>query len=183
MTLGNLINKKTVIDSETGEVLKEQNWLGYDGFSSKGYQYRRKALFIRYYFDAIPDNLSKDAMMLLFMIAELMNDENVLIYRVKRKSKFSSTVYKPMNKEDIAERIRFHYGINKFDACWKELTKHCLKRVQHYDYVVWAVNPSVISKCKYVPIWLYEEFKEYMNPFLSATTIKKLNQKVDDQYD
>lgn len=126
--MGNLINKKTIIDSETGEILKEKNWLGYDGFNENGYQYRRKAVHIRYYFDAIPDNLSEGAMMLLFMISEIMNEDNVLVYRVKRKSKFSSIIYKPLDKEDIAERIRYRYGKNKFDRCWRELTKHCIKK-------------------------------------------------------
>lgn len=182
--MGNYINKKAVIDSSTGEILKEQCWLGYDGFNDKGYKYRRNSNFIRYYFDAIPDNLSKDAFLLLVMISELVNDENVLVYRVKRKSKFSSIIYKPMSKEDVAERIRFHYGMNKFDKCWRELTKHCIKKIEYYDNTyVWAVNPAVFSKCKQVPIWLYEEFKEYMNPFLSALTIKKLQEKINSQYD
>lgn len=180
--MGHYINKKAVIDSETGEIVKEQSWLGYDGFNEKGYKYRRNGNFIRYYFDSIPNNLSKEAFFLLWMIAEIMNEENVLVYRVKRKSKFSSIIYKPMTKEDIAERIRFHYGINKFKRCWTELTKHCIKRVNYYNTTVWAVNPAVFSKCKQVPIWLYEEFKDYMNPHLSKITIKKLQDRINEQY-
>ena len=181
--MGNLINKKTVIDSETGEILKEQNWVGYDGFNDNGFQYRRRALHIKYYFDAIPNNLSQNAFLLLYMIAEIMNEDNVLVYKVKRKSKFSNIIYKPMDKEDIRERTRFKFGINKFDAACRELNKHCLKKVRYYNYLVWAVNPSVITKCKYVPFWLYEEFKTYMNPFLTATTIKKLDNKINSQYE
>ena len=180
--MGNYINKKSVIDPETGEIVKEQSWLGYDGFNDKGYKYRRNAVFIRYYFDAIPSNLSKDAFFLLLMIAEIVNEENVLVYRVDRKSKFSSIIYKPMTKEDIAERIRFHYGKNKFERCWRELTKHCLKQIRYYNTLAWALNPAIFSKCKQVPIWLYEEFKEYMNPFLTAMTIKKFQDKIDEQY-
>lgn len=176
--MGNYINRRTLIDSETGEVLQEKNWLGYDGFSDKGYTYRRKSISIRYFFDSLPSNLSKDAWTLLMMIAELMNEENVLVYRVERKSKFSSIIYKPFDKDDIREKVRFKYGKNKFDKCWQELIKKCLKRIQYYDYIVWAVNPAVVSKCRYVPFWLYEEFQEYMNPYLSATTIKKLQQKI-----
>lgn len=182
--MGHYINKKSVIDSETGEIVKEQRWIGYDGFNEKGYKYRRRANFIRYYFDSIPENLSKESFFLLWMIAEIMNEENVLVYRIKRKSKFSSIIYKPMTKEDIAGRIRFHYGLNKFDRCWRELNKHCLKRVRYYnDTIVWAVNPAIFSKCKEVPIWLYEEFKEYMNPHLSAITIKKFQEKINEQYE
>ncbi len=66
--MGNLINKKTVIDSETGEILKEQNWIGYDGFNDDGFQYRRRSVHIRYFFDAIPDNLSENAFTLLYML-------------------------------------------------------------------------------------------------------------------
>lgn len=176
--MGKYINKKTVIDSDTGEILLERNWAGFDGFNEQGYAYRRKALNIDYFFDSLPSNLSQDAWTLLLMIAELMNNDNVLVYRVERKSKFSSIIYKPLDKDDIREKTRFRYGINKFDRCWKELTKKCLKRVQYYDYIVWAVNPAIVKKCKYVPFWLYEEFQEYMNPYLSGTTIKKLQQRI-----
>lgn len=178
--MGHIINRKTLIDTETGEIIKEQNWLGYDGFSEKGYRYRNKALHIKYYFDALPQNLSESAMLLLFMISELMNEDNVLVYRVIRKSKFSKIIYKPMDKEDISERIRYRYGKNKFDKCWKELTKHCLKQIEYYDIKAWAVNPAVFSKCKYLPYWLYEEFQDYLNPFLSAITIKKFANKLND---
>lgn len=177
--MGHYINKKTLIDSETGEIIKEESWAGYDGFNDKGYKYRNKAICIKYYFDAIPNNLSESAMMLLFMIAELMTEDNVLVYKIKRKSKFSKIIYKPMDKDDIAERVRFKYGKNKFDKCWKELTKHCLKQVQYYDYKVWAVNPAVISKCRYLPYWLYEEFQDSINPYLSAITIKKFANRLE----
>ena len=175
--MGKYINKKTLIDPETGEILKESNWLGYDGFNEKGYKYRYKANKISYFSDSLPANLSKDAFFLLMMIAELLNEDNVLVRRVERKSKFSSIIYKPLYKEEIRERTRYTYGMNKFDKCWVELNKRCLKQVQYYDYKVWAVNPAIINKCKYVPYWLYDEFKESMNPYLTATTIKRLYNK------
>ena len=180
--MGTYINRKTVIDAETGEIMKENNWYGYDGFNEKGYKYRNRGVFVRYYFDAIPSNLSEPAFLLLIMISELMNEENMLVYRVERKSKFSSILYKPLEKEDIRERCRFKMGMNKFDKAWKELTKKCLKRIEYYNIKAWAVNPSVISKCKQVPYWLYEEFQEYMNPFLSSITIKKLQNKISNLY-
>lgn len=177
------INTKTLIDGETGEILKQQSWHQYDGFNDKGYKFRHKATHIKYFFDGIPDNLSKDAFFLLIQIAEIMDEENLLLYRVKRKSKFSTIVYKPMHKEDVRERLRFKYGINKFDACWRELTKHCLKQVSYHDKMVWAVNPTVISKCKEVPYWLCEEFITYMTPRMSVTAIKKLQDRIKNQYE
>lgn len=177
--MGQYINKTTMIDAETGEVLKENNWFGYDGFSETGYKYRNRSNHIKYFFDSIPGNLSEGAWILLFMIAEIMTEENLLVYRVERKSKFSTIIYKPYDKEDIRERLRYPYGLNKFDRCWRELCKHCLKRVQYREYMVWAVNPTVVSKCKEVPFWLCDEFKNYMTPHLTAATIKKLNQKID----
>lgn len=33
--MGNLINKHLVIDPNTGVVLKERNWSGYDGFTKR----------------------------------------------------------------------------------------------------------------------------------------------------
>lgn len=141
-----------------------------------------KQILLDFTFDSIPDNLSEAALLLLIMLAEICNEENVLIKRVKRKSKFSNIIYKPMDKEDIMERIRFKYGLNKFDRCWKELCKHCLKRIQYHDYLVWAINPSVISRCKQIPIWLYEEFQETLNPHLSAITLKKFQEQINNQY-
>lgn len=176
--MGEYINKKTVIDSETGEIISSNNWVGYDGFNEKGYKYRSRACHIRYFPDSIPPNISKEALFLLFMIADIMNEDNVLVRRVERKSKFSTIIYKPLDKDDIRERCRFQYGMNKFDKCWRELNKQCLKRIQYYQYQVWAVNPAMINKCKYIPFWLYEEFQDYMNPYLSASTIKKLQNKI-----
>lgn len=177
--MGHYINRKTMIDSETGEVLKESNWVGYDGFSDTGYKYRNRSPHIKYFFDSIPNHLSEGAWTLLFMIAEIMTNDNVLVYRVDRKSKFSTIIYKPLDKDDIRTRIRYPFGMNKFDKCWKELTKHCLKRVQYHQYLVWAVNPTVINKCKEIPFWLCDEFKDYMTPHLTASTIRKLQNKID----
>ena len=180
--MGQYINKKTTIDAETGEILKENNWIGFDGFNDKGYKYRGRAVHIRYFFDTLPSNLSEAAWTLLFMIAEIMTEDNVLVYRVKRKSKFSTIIYKPYDKEEIRNRTRYTYGQNKFDKCWRELTKHCLKRIKYYESWVWAVNPAVINKCGYVPFWLCDEFKDSMTPYLTATTIKKLQNKIDNLY-
>ena len=160
------------------KIMSENNWIGYDGFNEKGYKYRNKSQHLRYYFDAIPPNLSEESYTLLSMIAELTNEDNVLVRRVERKSKFSSIIYKPLDKEDIRNMTRYRYGINKFDRCWKELSKKCLKKIRYYDYLVWSVNPAIYNKCKYVPFWLYEEFQDYMNPYLSASAIKKLQNKI-----
>lgn len=171
--MGENIVKKTLIDSKTGEVLKEKSFFSYDGFNDKGYKYRYRSDHIRYYFDAVPSTLSKEALLLLFMIAELANDENVLVYRVTRKSKFSTIIYKPMDKEEILLRLKYKYGQNKFDRCWNELRKHCIKRIKYNNVWAWAINPAIISRCKQVPPWLYDEFSTYMNPYLTPLAIKK----------
>lgn len=179
--MGKYINRKTMIDSETGEVLKQSDWIGYDGFSDNGYKYRNRQTHIKYFFDSIPNNLSSGAWTLLFMIAEIMTTDNVLVYRAKRKSKFSNFIYRPYDKEEIRQRLRYPYGENKFDRCWRELNKHCLKRIEYYGYLVWAVNPAVVNKCKEIPFWLCEEFMDYITPHLSATAITKLKNKIDNQ--
>lgn len=180
--MGKYINRTTMIDPETGEVVRENQWIGYDGFSDTGYKYRNKQIHIKYFFDSLPGNISHDSLFLLFMIAEIMTEDNVLVYKIKRKSKFSTIIYKPFDKEEIRLKTRFIYGINKFDRCWRELNKHCIKRVKYYEYYVWAVNPTVINKCKEIPYWLCEEFKDYMTPHLSAATINKLENKIDNLY-
>ena len=180
--MGEYINKKVQIDAETGEIMDEKYWLGYDGFSEKGYKYRNRAVHIRYYFDSLPDNYDESTWTLLFLIAELMTEENMLVYRVKRKSKFSNIIYKPMDKEYIKEHIRFKYGRHRFDRCWSVLRKSALKQIRYHQYLCWAVNPSIISKCRDVPYWLYDAFKEYMNPHLSAKAVQKLNRKVKELY-
>ena len=180
--MGEVINKKTSIDAETGEIIHERSWVGYDGFTNGGYQYRKKALKITYFFDSIPSNISKNAWFLLMQIAELMNEENALVYRVTRKSKFSSIIYKPYDKIEIRDRIRFKIGERNFDVAWRELKKHCRKKIQYRGYMTWVVNPAIISKCKEVPIWLCEEFENYMTPHLSATTAKRLRDRIKNQY-
>ena len=57
--MGHYINRKTMIDSETGEVLKESNWVGYDGFSDKGYKYRNRSPHIKYFYYSITSHLSE----------------------------------------------------------------------------------------------------------------------------
>ena len=39
--MGNYINKKVQIDVDTGEVMDEKYWLGYDGFSDKRLQIQK----------------------------------------------------------------------------------------------------------------------------------------------
>lgn len=180
--MGKFINKNMLIDQESGEVLNEKFWIGYDGFSDKGYRYRAKSVYIRYFFDSLPENYDYESLFLLFMISELMNEENMLVYRVKRKSKFSNIIYKPLDKEEIRQSLRFKYGINKFKRCWSKLTKYALKQIRYHDYICWAVNPAIFSKCKDVPFWLYEEFQDSMNPHLAASTVKKLQNKVRNLY-
>jgi hypothetical protein len=33
--MGKYVNKKVLIDPDTGEIMDEKYWLGYDGFSDK----------------------------------------------------------------------------------------------------------------------------------------------------
>lgn len=176
--MGSYLNKKTLIDPETGEILRENNWVGYDGFNDLGYKYRSRSPYISYFPDSLPANLSEDSFLLLMMICEIANKDNVLVRRVERKSKFSSIIYKPLDKDEIREATRYKYGMNKFDKCWRELTKKCLKRIDYYNYKVWAINPAMYMKSRYVPFWLYAEFKEYMDPHLTALTIRKLENRI-----
>ena len=180
--MGQYVNRKTVIDKETGEVLKVNNWIGYDGFNEKGYKYRNKAPHIRYFYDAIPPNLSSGAFGLLMQLAEMANQDNALVRRVERKSRFSNIIYKPLDSEEIRGKLKYKMGICNFKKYWRELKKQCLKQVEYHDYITWIINPAIINKCSYVPYWLYEEFKEYMDPYLSSMAIKKLDDKVKELY-
>lgn len=178
--MGRYINKKMVVDEETGELIKQVNWYGYDGFNEKGYRYRKSADYIRYYFDTIPQDLSESSFYLLLMLAELANEENALVYRVERKSKFSNIIYRPYDKTELRDKVRCKYGRNKFNECWNELTKHCLKKVQYKSFQAWVINPAMISKCKVLPYWLYDEFEQYINPYLSASAINKFHNKLNE---
>lgn len=181
--MGEIYNKKTRI-SKDGEILSERQWTSYDGFNEeKGYRYRSRQQYIRYYYDAIPTNLSRDALMMLFMIAEIMTEENMLIYRVSRKSKFSKFVYKPYTLDDIRERLRYPFGKNRFRRNWTELKKHCLKKIKYFNIEAWAVNPAVISKCYFLPDFLYIEFKDYLNPFLTPNAIAIFQNRISEMED
>ena len=107
--MGNNITKKILMDGDTGEILREKTFFSYDGFNDEGYKYRYRATHIHYFFDAVPSTLSKDAFLLLIMLTELANEDNVLVYRVTRKSKFSTIIYKPLLKEDIMARLKYKY--------------------------------------------------------------------------
>lgn len=176
--MGEYVNKKIVIDSDTGEVVKEDSWIGYDGFNSKGFRYRFRGNPTKIFMDSIPSNLSMESLILLFMMEEIANEENALVRKIERKSKFSSIVYLPLDKEEIRTSTRYTYGMNKFDRCWRELNKRCIKKLQYRSYLTWIINPAIIHKTKYIPFWLYEDFQDSMNPHLSALTIKKLQGKI-----
>lgn len=172
--MGKDLIKKTVVDSNTGEVIMENSFFYYDGFNEKGFKYRYRADKITVFYDSIPTTLSDNAFLLLYMMAEIANEDNVLVYRVTRKSRFSSIIYKPLSKDEIKSRLRFKFGINKFNNAWRELKKHCIKEVRYHEYLVWAINPAIICRCKQVPPWLYEEFSQYLNPHMTNISIKKM---------
>lgn len=180
--MGEYVNRKTVIDKDTGEVLKVSNWIGYDGFNEKGYKYRNKAPHIRYFYDTIPPNLSSGAFGLLMQLAEMANQDNALVRRVERKSKFSNIIYKPLESEEIRTRLKYKIGMCNFQKYWRELKKTCIKQIRYHNYLTWVINPAIVYKNAYVPYWLYWEFKESMNPYLTAMTIKKLEDKVQELY-
>lgn len=182
--MGQYVNRKTVIDRDTGEILKVSNWVGYDGFSRKGYKYRNRNNHIRLFYDCLPVGLSVDGYALLMQLAEIANPDNALVKRVERKSKFSNIEYKPLSKDEIKERIKYSgkFGINKFDRCWRELQKRCMKQVRYYDYMTWVLNPAIVYKSTYVPYWLCDAFKEDMHPFMSAMAVKKLDEKIKEFY-
>ena len=172
---GKNLVRNTIIDPNTGEILKEKAFVHYDGFNDKGYKYRyRTHGSIVVYPDTIPVTLSEKAFRLLYMLAEIANEDNVLVYRVKIKSRFSDIIYKPLDKDQVRERLRWKIGENAFDKYWKELKKHCIKRVQYHEYLAWALNPAIINKCPQIPPWLYAEFSEYLNPYMTKLSIKKM---------
>jgi len=178
--MGNYINKHTLVDGDTGEILQQKEYINYDGFSENGYAYRPRVSSVKFFSDSLPDNISCEAWTLLMMIAEVMNDDNVLIQRVKRKSKFSDIIYLPLTTDEIRERTRFVYGKNKFFRCWYQLRKHCIKKVKYHDTTCWCVNPAVVMKSKYIPIWLYAEFYQYLDPHISSTSLKKIKAKLEE---
>lgn len=85
-----------------------------------------------------------------------------------------------MIKTKFVNTLDINFGINKFDRCWGELNKKCLKYVQYYNTYAWAVNPAIATKSYELPYWLYFEFQDSLNPFLSANTISRLQEKVKD---
>lgn len=177
--MGKDIARTTIIDPYTGEIIREKTFVHYDGFNEKGYKYRyRSGGTIKVYPDSIPGSLSEKAFILLYMLAELANEDNVLVYRVDRKSRFSSIVYKALDKESIREKLHWKWGINKFDKAWLELRKHCIKKIRYHQYLVWAINPAVVSKCSQIPPWLYDEFAIYLNPYMSKMAIKKMQNRL-----
>ena len=118
-------------------------------------------------------------------------DYHISVFACIRTNAYEDTVYQvkenaeekyPALKDYIREHIRFKYGRHRFDRCWSKLRKHAIKQIRYHQYLCWAVNPAIVSKCREVPYWLYDTFKEYMNPHLAAKTVAKLNRKVKELY-
>lgn len=159
-------------------LLNRERFLNTIGFTDKGsYKYRyRNPNNITVYWDALPSGLDDKCFLLLMMLASLADGNNVLSRRVSRKSKFSTIVYKPMDKEDIRDSLKWKFGENKFDKCWTELKKHCIKQIKYYDdRLFWVINPAFVNRCRSVPYWLYKEFSVYMNPYMTKLAINKMH--------
>lgn len=174
------IEKKTIINPETGEIIKETFNMVYDGFSDEGFRYRYKsASKIEIHLDSIPPDLDKDAIYLLLMISEMATTENVLVKKIPVKKRFENMEYEAMKLDEIRLGCKNPFGRNKFTRYWTILRKQCIKRVWYHDILVFAINPAILNKTYYVPFWLYEEFQDYMNPHLTNYKIKKLQSKID----
>ena len=82
-----------------------------------------------------------------------------------------------MDKEMIRNSLRYKFGENKFDKCWRELKKHCIKQIEYNNNLAWVINPAIVSRCKVLPDWLYNEFDTYLVPYLSKIAIKKFQDR------
>lgn len=160
----------------------KRNGFGFDGFTSKGYKYR-KTEGIRVFFDSIPADLSENAILLLLMLARVANNENMLVEKVPYKSRFSSIRYSALTIEEMRTRTAKVYGIVKYKKAFTELKKHCLKKIKYNGINAWAINPAFVMCSPFLPIWLYNEFQEDINPHLTAYAIKTFRSKINEWED
>ena len=87
-------------------------------------------------------------------------------------------------EEDVAALSHAKvYGIVKYKKAFTELKKHCLKKIKYNGINAWAINPAFVMCSPFLPIWLYNEFQEDINPHLTAYAIKTFRSKINEWED
>lgn len=172
--MANIIRSVKSIDSETGEIYYEKKWNSYNGWSENGYKYRYRYSSVKFYPDN-PPKLQPNTLKIFFQICMQMNDENLLMEVKKAKNKYSSPELIPYTLEEIRENMQYQVSEYAFKKAWAEMTPKYIRRIKFKNKMVWAVNPAFANRCQYIPVFLWHEFQEDLNPKLGEMNIKKYN--------
>lgn len=168
----NIIYSFTAIDPDTGEIVNTGKKVRWNGWKDNAYRYRYKAPYVRIFFDANYD-LKKQELALFWEICRLMNKDNLLVRKVQKEKYSKSAEYEPLTRDDIFEEVTF--SRSTFMRAWKKLNGKYIKKIKVESMKVWAVNPAFAMKGDYLEPFLYENFEEYLCPFLSQITRSKFN--------
>lgn len=171
--MANVIKSIRTIDEETGEIYYEKNFKSFDGWNDKGYRFRGRYNAIKFY----PDNMVKvepNIIKIFFLICNIMNEDNLLV-TIKKGNKYTGPEITPYTVEEIRENLPYCVSEYSFKKAWKALVPRYIRKIKLEGKNIWAVNPAFANRCIYVPPFLWENFKEDMNKFISNNNIKRYN--------
>ena len=170
--MADVIKKITAIDADTGEIYYENKWKTFNGWTEKGYKYRYRYDALKFYPDNMPQ-LPPNIMKVFFLICNLMNEDNLLIEKTKNATKYSAPEIRALTMEEIRERLAYPISEYSFKKAWKAITPRHIKRIKFQGKWIWAVNPSFANRCRYIPVWLWYEFQQDLNPKLGASNVAR----------
>ena len=170
--MANVIKTIRTVDEETGEIYYEKKFRTFNGWTEDGYKYRGRYNSLKFYPDNLPE-LELNVLKVFFAICNIMNEENLLIEKKKSVNKYIGPVITPYTVEDIRENLPYYVSEYSFKKAWQKLVPKYIKKIAVNDKKIWAVNPAFANRCNYVPVFLWNNFKEDMNKNLSETTIRR----------
>lgn len=175
--MADIINKVTSIDANTGEIYYERQTKGFNGWSDKGYKFRYRYSGLVFYPDNLP-LIEPNIFKVYFQICTLMNEENLLIQLKKTNNKYKAPELIPLTIDDIIEKIPYKISSYAFKKAWQQIVPRYIKRIKFNGKKVWAVNPAFANRCRYLPPFLWNEFKEDLNEKLGVYNIKRYENMV-----
>lgn len=172
MRLANIINKTTSVDADTGEIYYERQWKSFNGWNDEGYKYRYRYNSLKFYPDMLP-RVDPNILKVFFMICCITNEDNLLAYKTKSRSKYKKPELHIYTTEEIWEHLPYKISKYSFKNAWSKLVPRYIRKIKVEDKRIWAVNPAYANRCSTVPLFLFSAFKDDMKEKLGTFNYKR----------
>lgn len=170
--MARVIRRTTAYDEETGEIYYQQSYKTFNGWSEEGYKFRYRYNPVKFYPDNIPQ-LPPNVMKVFFLVCNIMNDDNLLMEYKKTRSKYKAPEIKCFTLDEIRERLPYKISEYSFKKAWEMISPKYVRKIKFNGKSVWAVNPAFANRTRYLPPWLWYEFREDLNPYLGSANISR----------